>query len=270
MKIKKLELKNFRGFEDLTIDFPEGESGLAVFVGVNGSGKTSVLEGLNILLQIFSQGIFVFNNDIEVTNNDIMNGAANASGRLDLDDETKVMFKLHRAEGVSLPSLNSNTIPEYTWTEASLDDAKESLDGFDLPIISYYPSNRFVPEEPSLKTKDMSQPRQYDAYEGAFNKRIDYTTFFEWFRNTEDFENEQRLYNETAFRDKGLETVRRAISSFLNGFVHPRVRRQPKEELIIEKNGLTLSLGNLSSGEKSILALFGDLARRLYLSLIHI
>ncbi|MCC6726840.1 MAG: AAA family ATPase [Saprospiraceae bacterium] len=41
MRIKKMELKNFRGFEDLTIDFPEGESGLAMFVGVNGSGKTS-------------------------------------------------------------------------------------------------------------------------------------------------------------------------------------------------------------------------------------
>lgn len=25
MRIKKLELKNFRGFEDLTIDFPEGK-----------------------------------------------------------------------------------------------------------------------------------------------------------------------------------------------------------------------------------------------------
>jgi len=54
MRIKKLELKNFRGFEDLTIDFPEGESGLAVFVGVNGSGKTSVLEGAVSLLKIVS------------------------------------------------------------------------------------------------------------------------------------------------------------------------------------------------------------------------
>jgi len=47
MRIEKLSLKNFRGFEELEIDFPEGEGGLAVFIGENGSGKTSVLKAVS-------------------------------------------------------------------------------------------------------------------------------------------------------------------------------------------------------------------------------
>ena len=49
MRIEKLSLKNFRGFEELEIDFPEGEGGLAVFIGENGSGKSSVLEVITYL-----------------------------------------------------------------------------------------------------------------------------------------------------------------------------------------------------------------------------
>ena len=53
MRIKKLELKNFRGFEELVIDFPEGESGLAVFVGMNGSGKSSIQSCISSLIYNF-------------------------------------------------------------------------------------------------------------------------------------------------------------------------------------------------------------------------
>ena len=47
MKIKKLELKNFRSFKHLEVEFGDQ---LNVFVGVNGVGKTSILDSLAILL----------------------------------------------------------------------------------------------------------------------------------------------------------------------------------------------------------------------------
>jgi predicted ATP-dependent endonuclease of OLD family len=45
MKISRLRIKNFRSFEDQTIDFGE----YSCFVGPNGSGKSTVLNALNIL-----------------------------------------------------------------------------------------------------------------------------------------------------------------------------------------------------------------------------
>lgn len=49
MKIKSLQLKNFKRFTDLTLlDIPE-EAKLVLLIGSNGSGKSSVFDGLEIL-----------------------------------------------------------------------------------------------------------------------------------------------------------------------------------------------------------------------------
>ncbi len=47
MKIKQLHLQNFRGIADLNFEFHER---LSVLVGVNGAGKSSILDASAILL----------------------------------------------------------------------------------------------------------------------------------------------------------------------------------------------------------------------------
>ena len=47
MEVKRLGIHNFRHFVDLEIEFDER---LNVFVGINGSGKTSILDVLAIML----------------------------------------------------------------------------------------------------------------------------------------------------------------------------------------------------------------------------
>ena len=50
MKITNLHLTNFRQFEDLEINFPE-TSNIAVLIGENGCGKSTVLDAIAIHLQ---------------------------------------------------------------------------------------------------------------------------------------------------------------------------------------------------------------------------
>ena len=47
MKLKRLELTNFRVFEQATFDF---QPGMNLLVGINGAGKSSVLDALRLLL----------------------------------------------------------------------------------------------------------------------------------------------------------------------------------------------------------------------------
>ncbi len=47
MYLKSLELHNFRSFEDIKIDFNEN---LTVIIGANGSGKSTIMEGIAIAL----------------------------------------------------------------------------------------------------------------------------------------------------------------------------------------------------------------------------
>ncbi|MBF0551845.1 MAG: AAA family ATPase, partial [Deltaproteobacteria bacterium] len=85
--------------------------------------------------------------------------------------------------------------------------------------------------------------------------------FFEWFRNREDLENERRL-DSPPYRDIQLQAVRSAIESFLPGFSQLRVRRSPLR-IVVSKEGQELIVSQLSDGEKCLLALVSDLARRL-------
>lgn len=64
-------------------------------------------------------------------------------------------------------------------------------------------------------------------------------------------------------KDPQLNAVRSAIGAFMPGFSNLRVRRKPRLHMSIDKEGQTLNVLQLSHGEKSLMALVGDIARRL-------
>ena len=54
LRIKELQLKNFRCFEELTINF---STPYTVLIGINGSGKSSILDALRIFFDSFSNSV---------------------------------------------------------------------------------------------------------------------------------------------------------------------------------------------------------------------
>jgi predicted ATP-binding protein involved in virulence len=100
------------------------------------------------------------------------------------------------------------------------------------------------------------------AYEDALGGGANFRTFFEWFREREDLENENNANSIQKTTDKSLDAVRMAWELFLPEFKNFRVRRSPLR-LEVEKNGKKLSVNQLSDGEKVLLSMIGDLARRL-------
>ncbi|ALP68641.1 AAA family ATPase [Paraburkholderia caribensis] len=63
--------------------------------------------------------------------------------------------------------------------------------------------------------------------------------------------------------DSQLAAVRTAIEAFMPGFSNLRVRRKPSLHMSVEKDGRSFNILQLSQGEKSLMALVGDIARRL-------
>ena len=262
MKVKRLKINSFRGISDLTLEFDKDEP--TVFIGINGVGKSSILECLAILLSWLTKRI----------------QTPNSSGRFFNEDDIKKGCKeTHNEITISI-----NDWPEVVWsltkvskgrskdTSSNLGDLKKVVDHIHsqldansyaaLPLAVYYPTNRAVLDIP-LKIRTKHSFEQITAYDEVLTGgQIDFRLFFEWFRDREDLENELRLNDSDQYRDRELEAVRYAIANLLDGWSNLRVRRSPLR-MTADKQGEELIVNQLSDGEKCLLALAGDLARRL-------
>ena len=136
-----------------------------------------------------------------------------------------------------------------------------------LPLAVYYPVNRAVLDIP-LRIRKRHPFDRLAAYDQSLSGEwSSFRVFFEWFREREDLENEQRL-DKPRFYDPQLLAVRIATGRFLPGFTGLRVRRSPLR-MVVKKNRKELIVNQLSDGEKCTLAMVGDLARRMAIANPH-
>ncbi len=270
----------------------ERDTNITVFIGNNGAGKTSLLTALATSLSWFVARVRrEKGNGSPISEDDIKNGASFAKivisvlydyyNREDLDAKTTdwVLVKTKKGrKSNEQSSLSFATHVADQYREALTDDAKASL-----PLIAFYPVERSVLDIP-LKIRGKHSFEQLDGYENALNQGVDFRRFFEWFRKREDIENESiselldidnldfldakdpnKRFAELKEKasDIQLNVVRTAIYTFMPEFSNLRIRRKPKLHISIDKAGETLNVAQLSQGEKSLMALVGDIARRL-------
>ncbi|UAY96252.1 AAA family ATPase [Dickeya dadantii] len=98
--------------------------------------------------------------------------------------------------------------------------------------------------------------------------RVDKLEIFDWAGLSEEFKklnNALKLMQEVQdkAKDPQLNAVRSAITAFMPGFSNLKVRRKPRLHMSVDKNGEAFNVLQLSQGEKSLMALVGDIARRL-------
>lgn len=262
MKIKRLDISNFRCIHEMSIDFhPQ----MNIFVGVNGSGKSSILDCMAVLLSRFAgrirsskgTGRFYSIRDISIGKSYTQN-KLNISLKFDSNNETlEWQVTKARISGRAQKITNLEQIKNFSKTFRS----KLADEEMNVPLAVYYSVNRAVLDIP-LRIRKKHDFEQLSAYDQALSGgRNDFRLFFEWFRNREDLENEKRV-GESAHRDRQLEAVRRAVENFLPGYTDLRVQRSPLR-MTVRKGEQELTVNQLSDGEKCLLAIVGDLARRL-------
>jgi len=101
------------------------------------------------------------------------------------------------------------------------------------------------------------------VYNRDLSKQLNYRSFFRWFNEREIIEDKEYRYNQTNFRpDNQLTAVREAIRGILPGYDNLHVKSSP-HTFVIKKNGNELLFDQLSDGEKALIALVGDIARKL-------
>jgi predicted ATP-binding protein involved in virulence len=139
----------------------------------------------------------------------------------------------------------------------------ETPDTANVPLLTTYPVSRSVVDI-LLRIRSKDATTQAAAFQvTALSTSRTFRSFFSWYRDREDYENERRVETRS-FRDPQLSAVRIAIERLMPGFSDLPVKRRPLR-MIISKGGAEFEVDSLSDGEKGLLALVGDLARRLSL-----
>ena len=259
MILKSLTLSNFRGIRDLRLEFSDKVNLLA---GVNGAGKTAILDCAAIMLSRFvgrlrsTKGTGRFFTDSDISNGSSQTRNAIEIGFRNYEFDWTVSKTRRGRRRQSITGLEGvKTLVGYLQMRVE-DDSPVSL-----PIAVYYPTNRAVLDIP-LRISTTHRFDQLSAYDQALSgKWSSFRIFFEWFRNREDLENERRLET-PKFRDRELQAVRTAIARFLPDCSAVRIRRSPLR-MVVDKSGEELRVDQLSDGEKCTLAMVGDLARRM-------
>ena len=289
MHIEKLRIQNFRGFKDVTIDFP---SNLAVFIGVNGSGKSSIIDCLdNLLFELIKPLIPLLRNSKSI---DRTYGVGNFKGT-DISNNHQATtnelilsfadFKKEFASNIRLLHCFSFTTnisePKIDTTRSELNDVN-NFDNFirneinnnlkkGIPLLVCYSIKRSFGGNylngndwliATLSTMNVYLSQIYCYVDATNQKDINFESFFLWFKHKEDMEQEIKLDGDLNYQDYQLNLVRKAITSILPDYTDLKVKRS-RMQIVLKKQDHELVLNQLSDGEKNLLVMVADIARRL-------
>lgn len=265
MRLKNVELTNFRVMESAKVDM-QGKS--AVIFGINGTGKSSILRAINLLYaniinQIVNRKELKQSYVLQLDDIQYGKKETKIEALLDFGEETLSYYRgMVRHTGKRYQDTSSLKKIVEIFHEKYITDIQQE----DMPIFVNYGTNRLVLDIP-LRIRTHHTFDIYSAFEKAIENKIDFRTFFEWYRNQEDYENECKIEKgDFYYEDRALKAVKQAILAMLDDCSNLRVARRPRLEMKIDKGNISLNVAQMSDGEKCILALLGDLARRLALA----
>lgn len=265
MKLTRITVANLRAFEQAAFDF---DPAFTLLVGVNGVGKTTVLETLRIGLSRLLPKFTASKSRPEAfAEDDIRVGDSSLTVDLDFvlhSKEHNWLFHKQRVQSVPYKAgvvreQTLETPDRETLTPAFGKEAKSLKLAKVQPIALYFATRRSLPSDEQVKLGRASGG-QATAFADALSPRpLRLAYLAEWILAQE------RLSAELPRAAEHLKAFRAAAQRFLPDCKDLRAAKDDKDRprLFVTKGGVPLDVWQLSDGERSMLALVLDLAQRL-------
>jgi predicted ATP-binding protein involved in virulence len=270
MRVKELKLHNFRGIKDLHLVFNPKQN-VVVLVGVNGVGKSSVLDCINFLVKYYAMILddkYPLSNRFRVMFTDF-NEILSLSDIQNGENETRNCIVFDYNENIvewQLAKFKNDDIHDLRHTIH--DKSTGNIVSQEKPIFNnnyfYYLSSRRAIDYTDLTSFIYDTPPSAYIHERIeIDEIVDFKDFSKWFKETEDLENERRLSDDNNYRHPQLEAVRQTVYSLLGKGYKNLTYKRAIDEMTIRKSGREIALKLLSDGEKSLLAMVSHLSRKL-------
>ena len=306
MKIDAIQLKHTLHFTDLKLKF--NDQPITLIMGDQGTGKTTILKFTYQALTWFAArykdlraaGVVMLDQDIMLTRLqskiDIRVQIPNDIGRLTESSEVQDQAPCY-CDWQLYKTLNSHGIGSSKAETQQLENVVElyqnaikhdQLQG--LPLIAYYPAERFVNEMNILSKNNPLIFQSAHAYEISAIPFTTFSRFFEWLREVSDIENaqiaqlfQQLLSNPSLQKNKEpdflqhllhaqkqmhsphLDALKQALTTVIPALEDLFIQYQPKLQLMVRYQGKSMLYQQLSNSVKNWIALVGDIVRRLCL-----
>lgn len=278
MIIKSIAIKNYRCFEDIEMAF---HGKLAVIVGDNGSGKTSILEGLAVSLGTMFTGLDGLGG-ISINKTD-------ARLKTYLMGESEDVQPQYPVEITAIGDMDGQTI---TWKRALLGengrtvikDAKEMLDiarnyqkrlrdgdsTLVLPIVAYYSTRRLwdYRREKKMDTfKDNTKTNGYiDSLDGTANIKL----MMNWFKKKTLQKMQKKSEGLREFAEllvvyRAMAKCCECITGYKDATFDYNLDTNEIECFYINEGNhrMSIPLSQMSDGYKSTVSLIADIAYRM-------
>ena len=263
MKIRELTLRNYRVYaERPPFKFADR---FTIVAGINGRGKTALLDGLALLCSRFLPHVSsALSSYRTITSSEVHLGTVSAELGMKVNCagiplEYKLTYDKERRQikTTKLPAAVKREVKKAYGDPTRSDDA--------APLAVYYTTDRAGYRLPRKLPKEV--PRgQAAAYSGAlFNRTVNFRDFMARYRSAVTVERAEWGSNPNYLGERAVAAISHALTTFLDGFENLRVQEEPLR-LLVDKAGVALDLSQLSDGERSLLAMICDLGRRLALA----
>jgi len=299
MKLKSLELSNYRCFESLSIDF---EDQLTVLVAENGVGKTAILDAIAVALGPFIGGFDTgIRKDFKHEDARLAIRDVSHIEKLQLED---IILRMESQYPISLVAFGFIEGLDERWsreltgkkTQTSFGKARGLInyaknlqqqvrkgEQVTLPIITYYGTGRLWKQTKDGARRSVDSDSRLYGYHDALNSESNYRAFEKWFTDMSIAESNtnseitrknppkaEYFINPTSnFKPPvefmELSHVRRAIDQCLSvagwDTLHYEFKRR---ELVIynSNDNSFMPVARLSDGVKAMLSLTADIAYR--------
>ena len=261
MRVASLRLTNVRGIKTADFHFrPE----FNLIVGVNGIGKTTVLDALRFCLGAFLRkanridirGTFAAE-DIRVGADDL---EVRCVGRIGSATHTCVIHRpreaaVSRGGEPGMPDEPVRSTPAKTQFLGPPPPPATGRESGGRPLAVLYSTKRAVT---SNSTKRPAAERVEAAFADALKDAgLQLREFADWMRA------QQALQPEWPPARRVLEGLQEAIRRFLPEYARLREDDGERTRLVIDREGGTVPVRQLSDGERGVLCMVLDLSRRL-------
>ena len=278
--IKKLHLKNYRAFEDFTIDFDEK---LTVLVATNGKGKTAILDAIAVAFGTFvnatglAKGVAFHREDVRrfkarETQSDEMEEkyplTLKVNGSIDSND-TEWIREFRKPNGATTTKDTKSLINYGTKVRNLVSHGEET----NLPLISYYGTGRLWAQKRATKNKKKSETSRLSGYMDCLDSLSSYKSFKSWYEyicksefeiKMEALEKEYMKLPDNEFTDirRGFQEAVNQVIQNNSGWKDIVYKQKAKSIVMLHTQHGELSVSQLSDGIRSMIGLVADIAYR--------